>query len=874
MAKKNQFEFDFPFYIYLNLFVRDERKKIYSEFKPLTRKFLHSNDPEYNSAFLRKPQFEALEMYVFLKEYCQNQHLHNIFEDWFKKQNRFEGRLSAGEDINRQTSIFDPLEVNTQEDLKTFSKIFDQISKFEQIYPNYIFSLAMGLGKTVLMATTIFYEFLLANKYPEDKAYCHNALVFAPDKTVLQSLKEILTFDKSKVIPPEYVNWLDTNLKFYFLDETGDSLNTIDNSRFNVIISNTQKIILKKQHKTRSAQEELFADSSNLYKAKSVNKAFEDLYDFGVDNEADLLMNQRFAKLMRMEQLGIYVDEAHHVFGSKLAVDFGLKDTATSLRNTINQLAINLMEAGTNVVGCYNYTGTPYIGSQTLPEVVYSYGLRESIDNQYLKRVDLKSFKNVKDKTTAFVRLAINEFWNENKDKRFEKMLPKLALFASTIEELQKQLRPAVEKVLGELNIPISRILVNVGDEKITSNDDIREFNSLDTPASEKQFILLVGKGKEGWNCRSLFGVALHREPKSKVFVLQATMRCLRSIGTVQETGQVFLSEENVRILDDELQKNFKMTIDDFKGAGSNTQNIEVRLVAKPPIKVKFRKVTKLHQLKEKEIPAVIDLELEKCDVEKYKITGKKKAFLAPDKKIGPEIDYSKYKDRQEFSSYTLVAEIARYLTISPLKVKSMLSSCNESLDEITNRVNEYNEIVYDWIIPKLFNSVYEIKEFENKEDIEVELIKEPKDGDCYRITAKKDLIASLNDSKYESYKDKSFHVDNYCFDSQPENRLFWTLLHDNRLRNIWFTGMFTHGQTDFYISYIDPVSHTVRNYYPDFLALMKDGTYVIIEVKGDNKIDDEVVRAKAEYARQLAHASQMNYVMVKGSDAMAGHSI
>ena len=52
-------------------------------------------------------------------------------------------------------------------------------------------------------------EFLLANKYPEDKKYCHNALVFAPDKTVLQSLKEIETFDKAKVIPQEYINWLD-----------------------------------------------------------------------------------------------------------------------------------------------------------------------------------------------------------------------------------------------------------------------------------------------------------------------------------------------------------------------------------------------------------------------------------------------------------------------------------------------------------------------------------------------------------------------------------------------------------------------------------------------------------------------------------------
>jgi len=97
--------------------------------------------------------------------------------------------------------------------------------------------------------------------------------------------------------------------------------------------------------------------------------------------------------------------------------------------------------------------------------------------------------------------------------------------------------------------------LVNVGDEKLTTNDDIREFNRLDTPGSEKQFILLVGKGKEGWNCRSLFGVALFREPRSKIFVLQATMRCLRSIGEGQQTGHIYLSNDNVQILDEELHR-------------------------------------------------------------------------------------------------------------------------------------------------------------------------------------------------------------------------------------------------------------------------------------------------------------------------------
>ena len=82
---------------------------------------------------------------------------------------------------------------------KQTDTLFKQMKKYRESYPNYIYALTMGLGKTILMATCIFYEFLLAKKYPRDKRFCHNALVFAPDKTVLQSLREIMTFDKTKV---------------------------------------------------------------------------------------------------------------------------------------------------------------------------------------------------------------------------------------------------------------------------------------------------------------------------------------------------------------------------------------------------------------------------------------------------------------------------------------------------------------------------------------------------------------------------------------------------------------------------------------------------------------------------------------------------
>ena len=48
-----------------------------------------------------------------------------------------------------------------------YKAVFDSMRSVATSYPNYIYALTMGLGKTVLMATCIFYEFLLANKYPK-----------------------------------------------------------------------------------------------------------------------------------------------------------------------------------------------------------------------------------------------------------------------------------------------------------------------------------------------------------------------------------------------------------------------------------------------------------------------------------------------------------------------------------------------------------------------------------------------------------------------------------------------------------------------------------------------------------------------------------
>ena len=868
---------DFAFFNVLWEFYRANRGTIRSYYKELTRKFLDFNNPDKNpKAFLREPQFEALEVYVFLKEFMDNAKVEQIFQDWFEKKGRFAERKEGGivGEI-RQGDLFDMI---TQDQYKA---VFTAMRENCRIYPNYIFALTMGTGKTILMGTCIFYEFLLGNKFEKDPRYCHNAVVFAPDKTVLQSLKEIESFDLAQVVPPEYVNFLTTHLRFHYLEEAGTSLSTLDRSRFNIVVSNTQKIILKRRRKEKTAIDQLFGVTGDTVLANGVYAEASDLYGWDQpEEEAELTTNQRFQKLCRLEQLGIFVDEAHHAFGRTLARDMGLvaKVTDTSLRSTIDRLAASLNEAGTRVVACYNFTGTPYVGKEVLPEVVYAYGLKEAIDKGFLKKVHLRSYQNARNE--EFVDIAIDHFLKDTADLRPEGMLPKLAFFAATIDELTGDLRPAVEHVLAKRGIPTSRILVNVGVDKHTTNDDIREFNRLDTLDSEKQFILLVNKGREGWNCRSLFGVGLFREPKSRVFVLQATMRCLRAIGEAQHTGQVFLSENNLEILNDELQQNFRISSDDLQEVASDKERVQIRVV-EPPVKIKLVRVRKRYTMRERELAAGASLGLDPTDkeawtklVERYRlIETEQEGLTAADAARAASsrsFDLTQGREKRMFSRLTLVAEIARYFNLSPLEIEDLLDSTKEGTEELVAVVNEFNEVLYDEIIPRIFKLLFDLEETERTEKHEVELIKLPPNG-YYEVTAARDKIVRSTDVE-EAEIDKSFHLDTYCFDSNPERTLFWDLLREQRVKKVYFTGMLTHGQSDFFIQYIDPDSRTVRSYYPDFVFIRKEPDnsekFVIVEVKGDHQIDEAVVQAKKDFAQQIAVASGMEYRIIKSTDA------
>ena len=579
--------------------------------------------------------------------------------------------------------------------------------------------------------------------------------------------------------------------------------------------------------------------------------------------------NQRFKKLCRLPQLGVYVDEAHHLFGADLEKQIRSSGAnKTSLRDTINLLA-----ESTSIVACYNYTGTPYVKNQLLPEVVYAYGLRESIWNGFLKDADPLGYENVK--SEEFLKAVVTTFWERYGGKTYEGLKPKLAIYAAGVEEAATEVRPALEKILAELGIPATSILLNVGDPRYTKDEDIRHFNNLDVPGSEgndKQFIILVEKGKEGWNCRSLFGVALFRSPKSKIFVLQATMRCLRSITAERLTATVFLSKENFDTLNDELHKNFNMEIKDIKAPSSDDRHKYKVRVLPPPRTITLKRIWHEYTLHEKEYADPVDFKLVGADLSKYQSVVYEGDSLARDTTVKEKVvDY--LQDKMQYSEFSLAGEVARYLNISCILAARILRESVDGIDVILEAVNRYNAVLDDYIIPAVFHALFDVTAELRTEDQELVLLREPKDAGYYEFSAKDDLVLT---HQYPGFTPeqirKSFHADTYCFDSAPEKECFMQYITSAKVQEVYFTGMFTSNQGDLSVHYYDPESGRIRQYYPDFLAKMADGSYQLIEVKGDNKIDDVVVKAKQAAAEEMAVASGIKYLMYAGSKIMNSH--
>ena len=79
----------FSLFEYLRLFYNEHKRVIRQDYKDLTKKILSHANPANANSYLRTPQYEAFEMYVFLKEYLNNPKLGDLFENWCNNKGRF-----------------------------------------------------------------------------------------------------------------------------------------------------------------------------------------------------------------------------------------------------------------------------------------------------------------------------------------------------------------------------------------------------------------------------------------------------------------------------------------------------------------------------------------------------------------------------------------------------------------------------------------------------------------------------------------------------------------------------------------------------------------------------------------------------------------
>lgn len=542
---------------------------------------------------LRDAQIEAIKTYLYLKIACKCQLLKKLFcQGAFNSMDldSLEISKSTREYLKSKKSAAALLEyacLTNDAGVQVSPKLEKQITKapesidYDQVfrdafygvtYTDYLFSLPMGAGKTYLMAAFIYLDLYFASQEPNNPAFAHNFIVFAPSglkSSVVPSLKTIQKFDPSWVIPEPAASSLKRQISFEVLDQgkTANKSNKTKNPNVQkianhqplselfglVAVTNAEKVILDR-----------------IQEKKGQLSFFEESAD-----EKDRQANELRNLLGKLPGLAVFIDEVHHAVSDEI-----------KLRAVVNRWAEN--DTVNSVVG---FSGTPYlekaekiaiadklsVATAEITNIVYYYPLIAGVGN-FLKRPVVK-ISDVAD-SGVIIEAGVREFLDSYKDKIYEGGLTtKLGIYCGTIEKLEEVVYPLVSRIVTEYGLSADVILkFHKGNKQYPQPVDSQmQFDTLDNPISRVRIVLLVQIGKEGWDCRSLTGIILSQEgdcPKN--MVLQTSCRCLRQVEKgMPETALIYLNDTNADKLNAQLQQQHRISLKEFQAGGSGSQTLK-----------------------------------------------------------------------------------------------------------------------------------------------------------------------------------------------------------------------------------------------------------------------------------------------------------
>jgi type III restriction enzyme len=789
--------------------------------------------------FLRVAQLRALETYWYLRLVENTPHIFDLYRRYYSRPIDLLAALGLDRDEIKDFVLNEGLDA-LWERIRTDGE-FVKAHKLESVhetltldYPSYILALAMGAGKTILVGAIVASEFAMALEYP-DGPFIQNALVFAPGLTILESLRELAEVPYDKILPPRLYQPFEATYKLIFTREGEKDLPVIRGSRYNLIVTNTEKIrIQKRTYRHHTWSQMYFEHMLEQYEAEA---------------------NLRLQAIASLPNLGVFSDEAHHTYG---------REIGTRLKRV--RQTVNYLHEKTDVICVVNTTGTPYYERQPLRDVVIWYGLSQGIRDDILKAVDGNIYAYDFDQQHAdrFVAEVVRDFFQTYGDVTLSNGAPaRLAMYFPQTKDL-RELRPVVEQELMALGYPTDIVLRNTSK---STQAEIDAFNRLNDPHSRHRVMLLVNKGTEGWDCPSLFACALARKLKrSQNFVLQASTRCLRQVPGNPHKARIYLSMDNRGALDQQLQETYGETIADLNRASQNTRTtrLVVRKLDVPPLVVKkiVKHVVPVDQTSEVWQTSEV-LALEKPDVEVETVlvkkvytpeeqTGKLSVMRQLDEErvtyavVGPDL----YSAATELAAVyrldvgTVYAELERLYDVGGTVPETHLPALAAQIEGQTRRYRVEEEEI------EVALALVKPEGFERKE----------KDGDVVytaEITyqkGKEHLLLSWKDWAARNKGDFGFHYDPYNFDSSPEKDFFIQMLdainlEPEQVEDIYFTGgLHDPHKTDFYVEYkgIDGQWH---RYSPDFVIRRVDGRCYIVEIKMEKLRDDAVDGEKGRKA-------------------------
>lgn len=541
---------------------------------------------------LREPQIEAVEIYLFLKLAGQNKPLWRLLSEGFFSTNEDLARLHMSQEAREvfersvaAKSLFEFVRQqngNTAPTLSPNEKLLAENASsidFEAVarqifygvdYADYLFSLPMGAGKTFLMASLMYLDLYFAQTEPDNKLFAHNFLILIPSglkSSIIPSLKTIERFDPGWIIPEPTAGSLKRLIKFEVLDEakSGKKSNKARNP-------NVQKIMRHQPFQTLTGlvmvvnAEKVILDRLELDKQHELIEKDED--------DKDHKANELRAFIGKIPNLQIHIDEVHHA-----------TDDEIKLRQVVSRWS-----ARGNINSVLGFSGTPYLSkkekikftdnvafeSLQITNTVYYYPLLQAIKT-FLKKPTIKQTETGLT-SLQIVKRGVEDFYklygSDGGTKGYgDSTNAKLAIYCGTIERLEEEIYPFL---VDELKIEPRKILrYHRGNkEHPQPKDSEMEFRSLDTPLSDKEIILLVQIGKEGWDCRSLTGVILSQKKDCPPnMVLQTSCRCLRQVDKgEEETAIIWLNEDNAQILQKQLKEEQQTSIAEINSLSRTKQ--------------------------------------------------------------------------------------------------------------------------------------------------------------------------------------------------------------------------------------------------------------------------------------------------------------